>query len=99
MVEELRPVIVDAVVLRLLNTRAITADHFTTDVGPPMSCLLTAEGRQIAIAAYERRMLTLYTHTPSARRVSYRVGAGLQAKLLADELSGRQRRYEPLVWK
>lgn len=99
LVEELRPVVVDSVVLRLFNTRALTANHFTTDIGPPQSCLLTAEGRAIAVAAYERRMLTLYTHVPSGRCVSYRVGAGLQARVLAEELMGLPRRYEPTVWK
>jgi len=99
LVEELRPLIVDAFVLRVFNTGAISRDHFTIDAGPPTTCLLTAEGRKIAIGAYERRMLTMYTHTPSARRVSYRVGAGLQAKLLADELNGQPKRYEPVVWK
>ncbi len=99
LVEELRPVVVDSVVLRLFNTRALTANHFTTDIGPPQTCLLTAEGRSAAVAAYERRMLTLYTHVSSGRRVSYRVGAGLQARVLAEELLGLPRRYEPVVWK
>ena len=47
---------------------------------------MTARARQAYLAAYERRMLTLFTYEPSGRRVSYRVGLGLQAKALATAL-------------
>jgi hypothetical protein len=44
-------------------------------------------------------MLTLTTHEPSGRRVSYRVALGLQAKLLARSLLDPDEPYVPLRWK
>jgi hypothetical protein len=47
---------------------------------------MNARARQAFLAAYERRMLTLFTREPPGRRVSYRVGLGLQARALAAAL-------------
>jgi hypothetical protein len=44
-------------------------------------------------------MLTLFTHEPSGRRVSYRVGLGLQAKALARTILDPDRPYRPVRWK
>jgi CRISPR-associated protein Cas2 len=44
---------------------------------------MSARARQAFLAAYERRMLAVFTHEPAARRVSYRVGICLQAKAVA----------------
>jgi len=99
LIEELRPVIVDSVVLRALRTGMLHREDFVTDPGPPVSCRCTRDALKRYIAAYERRMLTLFTHPSSGRRVSYRVGLALQARALADELLDPAKRYEPLVWK
>jgi CRISP-associated protein Cas1 len=53
---------------------------------------------QAFLAAYERRMLTLFTHD-AGRRVSYRVGLGLQAKALARAVLDPAREYRPVRWK
>jgi len=98
LIEEFRPVLVDSVALRAVNTRMLRPEHFTTDEGPPRRCLLTRDGRKLFLGAYERRMLTLVTHPAAGRRVPYRVALGLQARSLADEVIGRGR-YEPMVWK
>lgn len=66
LIEELRPVVVDSVVIRALRTGMIRLEHFDIDTGPPTSCLLSRDGRRIFLAAYERRMLTLFTHTGRA---------------------------------
>jgi len=52
--------------------------------------------RHAFIAAYERRMLTLFTHTGTARRVSYRVGLSLQAKALARAVLDPGKPYQPV---
>ena len=44
-------------------------------------------------------MLTLFTHEASGRRVSYRVGLGLQAKALARGVLDGTRGYRPVRWK
>jgi CRISPR-associated protein Cas1 len=99
LVEEFRPVLVDAVVLRLARSPALDASSFVLDDGPPVSCRMTAPTRKAFLAAYERRMLTLVTHHGSGRRVSWRVCLALQARALAAEVSGSDGRYVPVVWK
>jgi CRISPR-associated protein Cas1 len=97
LMEEFRPVVVDAVVLRCLSTGIVRFEEFTTT--PDLGCRMTARARQAYLAAYERRMLTLFTYEPSGRRVSYRVGLGLQAKALAAALVDPDRIYRPVRWK
>jgi CRISP-associated protein Cas1 len=58
-----------------------------------------AWARQAYLAAYERRMLTVFTHEPSRRRISYRVGLVLQAKALDRALLEPDRVYAPVRWK
>jgi CRISP-associated protein Cas1 len=95
--EELRPTIVDAVVLRCVTTGMIKPEDFETV--PDRGCLMTDRARHTYLAAYERRMLTLFTHAGTGRRVSYRVGLGLQAKALARTLVDSARSYHPIRWK
>jgi CRISPR-associated protein Cas1 len=56
---------------------------------------MSADARQVFLAAYERRMLTLTTHQPTGRRVSYRVALSLQAKALARALLDPSAPYQP----
>jgi CRISPR-associated protein Cas1 len=97
LMEEFRPIVVDAVVLRCLSTGIVRFEEFTTT--PDLGCRMTARARQAYLAAYERRMLTLFTYEPSSRRVSYRVGLGLQAKALGAALVDPDRLYRPVRWK
>lgn len=97
LIEEFRPLIVDAVVLRCLTTGIIRADEFDTD--PDRGCRMNPRARHAFLAAYERRMLTLFTHEPSGRRISYRVGIELQAKALARTILNPDRPYRAVRWK
>ena len=72
--EEFRPVLVDAVVFRCLATGIVRPEESGTT--PAAGCRMSPRARQAFLAAYERRMLTLFTHEPSARRVSCRAGLG-----------------------
>jgi CRISPR-associated endonuclease Cas1 len=96
LIEELRPVIVDAVVLRV-STGIVRFEEFETTAN--QGCRMNARARQAFLAAYERRMLTIFTHEPSGRRVSYRVGLSLQAKSLARAIVDPERVYRPVRWK
>jgi CRISPR-associated protein Cas1 len=95
--EEFRPVIVDAVVLRCLSTGIVRFEEFET--APDRGCRMNARARQAFLAAYERRMLTVFTHEPTGRRVSYRVGICLQAKALARAILDPDRGYRAVRWK
>lgn len=99
LVEEFRPLIVDALVLRLIGLRIVTPEDFEYPDSTELLCRLSGEARHRYLAEYERRMLTMMTHAGTGRRVSYRIAMVLQAQSLAGELLGRRVRYEPLVWK
>jgi CRISPR-associated protein Cas1 len=99
LIEELRPLIVDSVVLRCLNTGILKPGDFEIDPGPPVSCRCTEEGLRRFLASYERRMLTVFSHPQTGRRVSYRVGLMLQARHLAEVCASDQLTYQPIVWK
>ncbi len=98
LIEEVRPVIVDSLVLGLVNRRRLSPDDFVVSSGPNPSCQLTSSGRKTFLKAYEHRMLTRFNHAGSGRNVTYRVGLKLQARALADDLLGRDP-YRPIVWK
>jgi CRISPR-associated protein Cas1 len=97
LMEEFRPLIVDAVVLRCVMTGIVRSEEFDTVEG--QGCRMSPRARQAFLAAYERRMLTMFAHEPSARRVSYRVGLGLQARALARAILNPDRLYRPVRWK
>ncbi len=97
LIEEFRPVVVDAMVLRCLSTGIVRAEEFDAD--PDRGCRMNDRARHAFLAAYERRMLTLFTHEPSGRRVSYRVGVELQAKALARTILVPDRPYRAVRWK
>ncbi len=97
LMEEFRPLLVDAVVLRCLATGIVRLEDFSTE--PDVGCRMIPRARHAFLAAYERRMLTLFTHEPSGRRVSYRVGIGLQARSLARAILDPNRPYRPVRWK
>jgi CRISPR-associated protein Cas1 len=97
LMEEFRPVIVDAVVLRCASSGVVRFEEFETT--PDKGCRMSDRARQAFLAAYERRMLTVFTHEPEGRRVSYRVGIGLQARALARAVLDPDRSYRPVRWK
>lgn len=97
LMEEFRPLVVDVVVLRCVTTGMVRPEEF--DIVPERGCLMGDRARHAFIAAYERRMLTLFTHTGTARRVSYRVGLSLQAKALARAVLDPGKPYRPVRWK
>lgn len=97
LMEEFRPLVVDAAMLRCLTTGMIEPAEF--DTVPDRGCMLSAKARHTFIAAYERRMLSLFTHAKAGRRVSYRVGLGLQARALARAVLRADSPYRPVRWK
>ncbi|WP_131745453.1 CRISPR-associated endonuclease Cas1 [Frankia sp. Cppng1_Ct_nod] len=97
LMEEFRPVTVDVAMWRAISSEQIRPEQFEND--PNQGCRMAADARHAFIAAYERRMLTLTTHQPSGRRVSYRVALSLQAKALARALLDPGEPYVALRWK
>jgi CRISP-associated protein Cas1 len=89
--------VVDAVVLRWVSTGIVRAGDFETV--PEQGCRMSQRSRDAFLAAYERRMLTVFTHEPAGRRVSCRGGRGLQAKALARAVLDPDRVYRPVRCK
>jgi CRISP-associated protein Cas1 len=96
--EEYRPMVVDAMIVRLTATGQITTADFVTDETAG-TCRMTYEGRRRFITGYERRMLTLFRHIGTGRTVSYRVGLHLQARLLAKVFLDAEDHYQAVTWR
>jgi CRISPR-associated protein Cas1 len=97
LIEEVRPVVVDAMVVRLTRTRQVTPASFT--ITAEQGCRLDDPSRRAFLSAYERRMLTLVHHPAERRRISWRQVLHVQARLIAAVLDERAPHYRPAVWR
>lgn len=82
LVEELRTVVVDSVVLSLIRRKMVKAGDEVRDAATG-GVLLRDDPRRLVIGELERRLLTLFTYEPTGERVSYRRGLQLQARQVA----------------
>lgn len=94
LMEELRPLIADSVLLTLVNGGRLSVGDFDERAG---AVTLTASGRRAVIAAFEQRMTTELIHPTFGYRVAYRRAIELQARMLAAVLLGDVPTYRPLV--
>ena len=96
--EELRPMIVDLLVLGCVNQRRITPDDFEIGEqdGKPIA-LLSDEARKRFLALYEQRMLTQIEHL--SRPMTYRGVLHAQARQIVNYIKNSQRGYEPVLLK
>jgi len=90
LMEEMRPLIADSVVLSALNNGEVTLQDFQRS---PIGCHLTPTGRRRMIRAYERRMDHQVTHPTFGYRISYRRVLEVQARLLGRHLLGELPAY------
>jgi CRISPR-associated protein Cas1 len=96
LIEEVRPVIADAVVVRLVRTGQVTPADFTTSHD---GCRLDDAARRRFLTAYEKRMLTLVHHPAEDRRIPWRQVLYAQARQLAAVFEDREPNYTPVVWR
>ncbi|HEY8924484.1 MAG TPA: CRISPR-associated endonuclease Cas1 [Polyangia bacterium] len=90
LMEEMRPIVADSVVLTAVNTGVVRATDFIKRGG---AVSLTESGRNRLLRAYERRMDELVTHPLFGYRISYRRVLEVQARLLARYLGGEIPEY------
>ena len=90
LMEELRPIVADSVVVTVVNTGVVSREDF---VFTAASCNLTASGRRKVLDAYERRMDQEITHPLFGYRISYRRVLEVQARLLSRLLLGEIEQY------
>ncbi len=90
LMEELRPLVADSVVIGALNTGVVGEDDFVRSAG---GVAVSAPARKRFLAAYERRMDQLVTHPLFGYRISYRRVIEVQARLLSRHVLGEIESY------
>ena len=94
LMEELRPVIVDSVVLTLLNNRMFTPNDFVVELG---AYRLTDQRRKVFFTKFEERLDEEVTHPTFGYKATYRRCIELQSRLLAKYLTGELEEYPPFI--
>lgn len=98
LMEEFRPLVVDAVVLSALNKRFLALSDFTTE---PLSgaVSLTTEGLKTFLRLYEQKKQSKFKHPVMQRQCTYQEAFEIQARLLAKYLMSEIDKYPPLILK
>ncbi|MBI3245611.1 MAG: type I-D CRISPR-associated endonuclease Cas1 [Deltaproteobacteria bacterium] len=95
LMEEFRPLIVDAVVLGCLNKRVLQTEDFVESLGHV--CSLTPAGRKKFLVQYEERKQTEIQHPVFEYKATYQRCFELQARILAKCIQGELECYTPFV--
>lgn len=97
LMEELRPVLVDRLVLSLINRRQLRAADFNrTDSG---AVLLTDDARKTVLTAWQERKREERLHPFLDEKAPLGLVPYLQAQMLARHLRGDLDAYPPWFWK
>ena len=94
LMEEFRPIIVDAVVLKLLNNRMLSHEDFHVELG---AYRLKKEPRKLFLTTFEERLNEEISHPVFGYKTKYRRCIELQARLIAKYLTGEIPAYPPLI--
>jgi CRISPR-associated protein Cas1 len=97
LIEELRTVIVDSLVLRLVNSNMLKEDDFSRQIGFNSMVLLKQETLKSYIGHYEDRILTEVVYPATNIQVNYRRCIELQARQIASIITGKQTEYKPFL--
>lgn len=98
LMEEFRPLVVDAMVLSAINRKVLGPGDFSSE---PVShaVSLTDEGRRKFLRLYEQKKQSKFKHPVMGRQFTYQETFEVQARLLAKYLMGETEQYPPLVLK
>ncbi|MGC1309856.1 MAG: type I-D CRISPR-associated endonuclease Cas1d [Phormidesmis sp.] len=98
LMEEFRPLVVDAMVLSTINRQALSPEDFLAE---PLSgaVSLTDEGRRKFLRLYEQKKQSKFKHPVMGRQCTYQEAFEIQARLLAKYLMAEIPQYPPLVLK
>jgi CRISPR-associated protein Cas1 len=96
LMEEFRPVIVDAVVLALLNNRMLKREDFVEEMG---AFRLKESRLRLFFTQFEERLSEEVQHPLFGYKTTYRRCLELQARLLAKTLTGEIDKYPPFLVK
>ena len=96
LMEEFRPLVVDAMVLSCINRRVLRPEDFVRE---PMSgaVSLSDDARKVFLRAYEQKKQSEFKHPVMGRKCSYQEAFEIQGRLLSKYLMGETEIYPPLV--
>lgn len=97
LMEELRGVFVDRLVLKLINLRKIQPKHFKKQ--PNGAVLLTDEGRKLFLNEWQEGKRGMLTHPYLGEKIHWGLVPYVQALLLSRHLRGDLDGYPPFLWK
>ncbi len=97
LMEELRPVLADRLVLSLINTQQLSSkDFLRKETG---AILMEDEARKRFLSAWQKRKQELLTHPFTQEKISLGLLPYVQALLLARHLRGDLDAYPPFFWR
>jgi CRISP-associated protein Cas1 len=99
LMEELRPVIVDAMFMDIIANRRLDPGAFQRSNNPRQPCLLGEQGVCTVLEAYEQRLQGQVFHPLARGQTTYRRAFELQARQLARVIQGEASSYQPLMIK
>ncbi len=97
LIEELRPILADRLVLSLINRRQIQRDDFVERTGGAIT--LTDAGRKTFLAAYQERKQAEVQHRVIGKKTPFGLICHVQARLLARHLRGDMDDYLPFLYR
>lgn len=97
LLEEIRPVIADRLVLTLVNRHQVTDRHFESHAGGAV--YLSEEGRKEVAAAFQRRKQEEITHPVLGSSIPIGLIPHVQARLLARHLRKDLEEYVPFLYR
>lgn len=99
LMEEFRPIIVDSLVLRLVNTKAVTGEDFQQPAEERGMVVITQEGIKKFVHHFEERVQSQVQHPATGHQVTYRRCFELQARQLARAIQEPEPQYKPFLVK
>jgi CRISPR-associated protein Cas1 len=97
--EEFRPIIVDSIVLRIVNTRVLTNKDFELSTERTGMVRMKQEAVKTFLQHYEERVQTTVIHPVPNTKAAYRRCFELQARQIARIVTGQQETYKPFLVK
>lgn len=95
--EELRHIFADRLVLSLINNRQLSSKHF--EVQENGAVLLSKNGRQLVLDEWQSKKRETITHPFLNEKIPWGMVCHLQALLLARYLRGDLEEYPAFLWK
>ncbi len=97
LMEELRPLLVDRLVLALVNRRQVAASGFQTAASGTV--MMDDKTRKTVLVAFQKRKQATIQHPFLGEKTTVGLLLHLQARLLARHLRGDLDAYPPFLWR